>query len=158
MNAALRTIDKVVAIAERQCDQARMRLAQVQQQWQRAQWQLEQLDGYAQEAARRWHARSLQGVDAGLLHHHRQFMDKLGHAIALQRSVIAGHETQVRQARERLQQAERHLASLRKYQQRQLHELARAMQRREQKTMDEMALNVHLHRRHGEANVRGTPT
>lgn len=144
MTSQLHTIGKVIDIAEQRRDQALAQLAQLQREMQQAQHQMEQLTSYSHEAAQRWHARSLQGVDANLLHHHRQFMHKIEHAIEFQRSVLLGHQAQIDRAQEKLQEAERNLAGLRKYQHRKQHEIDQRTQRRDQKAMDEMALNVYL--------------
>lgn len=144
MTSQLHTIGKVIDIAEQRRDQALAQLAQLQREMQQAQHQMEQLTSYSHEAAQRWHARSLQGVDANLLHHHRQFMHKIEHAIEFQRSVLLGHQAQIDRAQEKLQEAERNLAGLRKYQHRKQHEIDQLTQRRDQKAMDEMALNVYL--------------
>lgn len=144
MTNQIRTIEKVVEIAEQRRDQALAHLAQLQREMQQAQNQMEQLASYSDEAAQRWHARSLQGVDANLLHHHRQFMYKIEHAIEFQRSVLHGHQAQIDHAQAKVQEAERDLAGLRKYQHRKQHEIDQRAQRRDQKAMDEMAQNVYL--------------
>ena len=66
----LKTLHKVVDIAERRRDDARAALAQQQRELQIAHEQLQQLQTYAQEAHQRWAARSSSiGVDAQQLFH-----------------------------------------------------------------------------------------
>lgn len=140
----IRTIEKVVDLALQRRDQALAQLAQLQREMAQAQHQMEQLDNYAREAQERWHARSLQGVDANLLHHHRQFMFKIEHAMDFQRSVISSRQQQLDRAQAQVHEAERDLAGLRKYHERKQGEIHLRQQRQDQKAMDEMAQTVYL--------------
>lgn len=144
MKSTIRTIEKVVEIAEQRRDEALAQLAQLRRELRHAQDQMDQLASYADEATLRWHARSVQGVDANLLYHHRQFMHKIGHAIEFQRSVLDSHHTRIEQAQAKVHDAERDLAGLRMYQQRKQQEIDLRAQRQDQKAMDEMAQNVYL--------------
>lgn len=151
----IRTIEKVVDLALQRRDQALAQLAQLQREMAQAQQQMEQLDSYAREAQQRWHARSLQGVDANLLHHHRQFMFKIEHAMEFQRSVLSSRQEQIDRAQTQVHEAERDLAGLRKYHERKQHEISQRAQRQEQKTMDEMAQTVYLQQlRNGNTGAR----
>lgn len=140
----IRTIEKVVELALQRRDNALAQLAQLQREMQQAQDQMDQLSNYAREAQERWHARSLQGVDANLLHHHRQFMFKIEHAMDFQRSVLSSRQEQIDKSQAQLHEAERDLAGLRKYHERKQHEIDQRQQRQDQKSMDEMAQNVYL--------------
>lgn len=148
----IQTIEKVVDIALQRRDQALAQLAQLQRELVQARMQMEQLDNYAREAQERWHARSVQGVDANLLHHHRQFMFKIEHAMEFQRSVLSSRQEQIDRAQSQVHEAERDLAGLRKYHERKQTEINQRAMRQEQKTMDEMAQTVYLHqlRRNGQ--------
>lgn len=141
----LKTLHKVVDIAERRRDDARAALAQQQRELQIAHEQLQQLQTYAQEAHQRWAARSSSiGVDAQQLFHQRQFMDKIDHAIEFQRGVIANREALIERAEQQVVSAERDVAGLRKYTERKLLAVQQQAARQEQKATDEMALNLHL--------------
>ena len=141
----LKTLHKVVDIAERRRDDARAALAQQQRELQIAHEQLQQLQTYAQEAHQRWATRSSStGVDAQQLFHQRQFMDKIDHAIEFQRGVIANREALIERAEQQVVSAERDVAGLRKYTERKLLAVQQQAARQEQKATDEMALNLHL--------------
>lgn len=141
----LKTLNKVVDLAARRRDDALTALGQAQKELRMAQEQMNQLKTYADEAHQRWAARSsTQGVDAALLHHHRQFMQKIEHAIDFQQTVQRNRETVVERAQAHVYAAERDLAGLRKYAERQQQTLDHRALRQEQKATDEMALSIHL--------------
>lgn len=141
---AIQTLNKVVELAGKRRDEALSHLAQLQREMQMAQDQMSQLQAYAGEAQQRWAARGSAGIDASLLHHHRQFMAKIDHAMEFQRGVIGQRQTQIDQARQQVMVAERDVAGLRKYTDRKLQALLQTAQRQEQKQTDEMALTIHL--------------
>lgn len=141
---AIQTLNKVVELAVKRRDEALGHLAQLRRELQLAQDQMGQLQAYAQEAEQRWAARGSAGVDVALLHHHREFMAKIDHAMAFQRSVLSQREAQAEQAQQQVHVAERDVAGLRKYTDRQVQALLQKAQRQEQKATDEMALSIHL--------------
>lgn len=141
---AMQTLNKVVELAGKRRDEALSHLAQLQREMQTAQAQMGQLQAYANEAQQRWDVRGNTGIDAQMLHHQRQFMAKLDHAMDFQRGVIAQRQGQIDQAQQQVMVAERDLAGLRKYTDRKLHVLLQTAQRQEQKQTDEMALSIHL--------------
>ena len=94
-----------------------------------------------------WSQRSSVGVDAQVLHHHRQFMQKIDHAMEFQRGVLAQRQAQLDQAQQQVHVGERDLAGLRKYTDGKVQALLHRAQREEQKQTDEMALNIHLRQR-----------
>lgn len=141
---AIQTLNKVVELAEKRRDEALGHLAQLRRELQLAQEQMDQLQAYAQEAQQRWAARGSAGVDVTLLHHHRQFMAKIDHAMEFQRSVLGQRESQAEKAQQQVHVAERDVAGLRKYTDRQLQTLLQRAQRQDQKATDEMALAIHL--------------
>lgn len=116
--------------------QARHALAQGEQQ-------LQQLDSYAAESQARWNARASQGVTPQLLHHHRQFMARLDEASQFQRDVIQRLQADVRRCEDQLVLAEREMAALNKYVDRQRQNALRTLERQDQKFNDEMAANAH---------------
>ncbi|MCB2017675.1 MAG: flagellar export protein FliJ [Hydrogenophaga sp.] len=141
----LKTLSKVVELATRRRDDALAALGQAQRELQAAQDQMHQLRSYADEALQRWATRSTGGgVDANLLHHHRQFMEKITHAIEFQRTVQSSREALVDKVQAQVYAAERDVAGLRKYAERQQQALDLRLLRQEQKATDEMALTVHL--------------
>ena len=143
----LKTLHKVVEIAEKRRKDALLALGQQQREWNMANEQMQQLEAYAQEAEQRWELRSGAGVDAAMLHHHRQFMQKILHAIEFQRGVLQERQQRVDQGQAQVFAAERDVAGLRKYAERKEHAKAAQVERQEQKATDEMALNIHLRQR-----------
>jgi len=150
--STLQTLHKVVELAEKRRDEALSAHGQAQRELQVAREQMQQLETYAQEAQQRWVGRSgSSGVDAAWLHHHRQFMQKIDHAIEFQRSVLEQRETLVERTQSQVYAAERDLAGLRKYTERQQQALDLRHLRQEQKATDEMALTIHLRQRLAQA-------
>lgn len=143
----IKTLHKVVEIAEKRRDEALTALAQVQRDLLAAQAQMDQLTAYAQEAEQRWVLRSGAGVDAALLHHHRHFMQKIQHATEFQRGVLSNRQALVDRSQAQVVVAERDVAGLRKYTERKQQALDIRAIRQEQKATDEMALNIHLRQR-----------
>ena len=142
-NASLASLQRVIEMAEKRRDEALAEQARLQREQQHAMAQMDQIQGYAQEAEQRWAQRSAQGVTTALLMHHRQFMQKIHHAIDFQRGVLNEKEIRLERAQSTLVEAEREVASLRKYTERQQAALALRAMRIEQKQTDEMAQNVH---------------
>ena len=153
----IQTLNKVVEIAEKRRDEALGALGQMQRELQIAQDQMDQLQAYAQEAEQRWAVRSATGVDGALLMHHRQFMAKIDHAIDFQRRVLDDRQALLGRGQAAVHEAERDLAGLRRFAERKQEAIDLRSLRREQKTSDEMALNIH--RRHSGTNssFRMTP-
>lgn len=144
MSTNLNSLSKVVELAETRRDAALSALAQQQRELSMAQAQMEQLETYAVEAQQRWAGRTGIQLDAALLHHHRQFMDKIRHAIEFQRSVLANKEAHIERCQAAVHAAERDVAGLRKYVERQMDAIEAKRRRAEQKNTDEMAMNVFL--------------
>ena len=152
----IQTLNKVVEIAEKRRDEARAALAQQQRELQIASAQMEQLQTYAQEAQTRWSTRSsTTGVDANLLHHHRQFMLKIDHALDFQRGVLSNREALIERCQNQVMVAERDVAGLRKYTERKLQVIQQKAQRQDQKATDEMALSIHLRQSLAHAQTQG---
>ncbi len=93
-------------------------------------------------------------MDVTLLMHHRQFMAKLDNAMDFQQGVLADRAQRVQRATAAVQEAERDLASLRKYAARQIEAWQQTLQRREQKHTDEMAQNIHRRRLENDSNFQ----
>jgi flagellar FliJ protein len=147
MSTAIQTLNKVVELAQKRRDEALGQLAQLQREMAQAQEQMQQLQTYADEAQARWSQRSSTGVDANVLHHHRQFMQKIDHATDFQRGVLSQRQEQIDKAQQQVHVAERDLAGLRKYTDSKVQALLHSAQRQEQKQTDEMALNIHMRQR-----------
>ena len=143
--SSIQTLHKVVELATRRRDDALTALGQAQRELHMAQAQMNQLKTYADEAHQRWATRSTtSGVDAALLHHHRQFMQKIEHAMDFQLSVQRSREDMVARTQAQVYAAERDVAGLRKYADRKQQAIDHRAMRQEQKATDEMALSIHL--------------
>ncbi len=145
----LKTLDKVVELAEQRRDAALATMAQLEREMQAAQDQMNQLESYSLEAQQRWAARSGGTIDPTVLGHQRQFVQKIDHAIAFQRSVLSSRQDQIDRQLAVLQSAERDLAGLRRYTERKRQQVASQAMRQEQKQTDEMAMSVYLRQRSG---------
>jgi flagellar protein FliJ len=154
MTRPAQNLEPVIEIAERRRDEALAECARLQTEQRHAQEQMDQLVTYADEANRRWAERGAAGVDVTLLMHHRQFMAKLDNAMAFQQNVLADRAQRVQRATAAVQEAERDLASLRKYAARQIEAWQQTLQRREQKHTDEMAQNIHRRRLENDSNFQ----
>ncbi|MCM3564841.1 flagellar export protein FliJ [Hydrogenophaga intermedia] len=154
MTRPAQNLEPVIEIAERRRDEALAECARLQTEQRQAQEQMDQLVTYADEANRRWAERGAAGVDVTLLMHHRQFMAKLDNAMAFQQDVLADRAQRVQRATAAMQEAERDLASLRKYAARQIEAWQQTLQRREQKHTDEMAQNIHRRRLENDSNFQ----
>ncbi|WP_415266812.1 flagellar export protein FliJ [Acidovorax sacchari] len=137
--ASLNAFLVAVEMAERQRDAARQALQDLQRARIASEAQLQQLQGYAHETEGRWGMRADATVKPEVMYHHYQFMDRLGHAMGVQSSVIGEQEGRVRAASQALLQAELRVAALRKVVERRRHDIAQAEARRDQKQTDERA-------------------
>lgn len=154
---SIHTLNKVVELAEKRRDEALGQLAQLRRERQMAQGQLDQLQAYAQEAQQRWTTRAGTGVDPALLHHHRQFMQKIDHAIEFQHGVLKNFDDMLDVGQNRVHASERDVAGLSKYTLKKQELLQQKAQRQEQKATDEMALSIHLrqHLANAQAHAQG---
>jgi len=151
--STIQTLNKVVELAEKRRDEALGNLAHQQRELQVARQQMDQLQAYAREAQQRWADRGAAGVDTTLLFHHRQFMQKIDHALDFQRGVLRQREDMIERCQSQVHAAERDVAGLRKYAERKQLAIVHKAQRQEQKATDEMALSIHL--RQSLAQVQG---
>ncbi|MBX9937316.1 MAG: flagellar export protein FliJ [Burkholderiaceae bacterium] len=147
--SALRGLTVAVEAAQRQRDDARRRLQSARQAHMAAQGQMEQLQAYAHETEGRWGMRANVTMAPEVMFHHYQFMDRLGHAMGLQTTVVQDHEYRVAQAQQVLLQTELRLTSLQKLTDKRHQEIEKAQARREQKQTDERAALQYLQQRKG---------
>lgn len=150
----IQTLKKVVELAEKRRDEAMGNLGRMQRELQIAQDQMDQLSAYAQESQARWQVRSSVGVDTALLMHHRQFMQKIDHAMEFQRGVLGERQAMIERSQEQVHAAERDLAGLRKFTERKQQAITHRAERQEQKQTDELALAIHLRQSLAQAQSR----
>ena len=137
--STLNALSVAVEVALRKRDEARRLLQDAQGAHQAAQDQLHQLQGYARETEGRWGMSANAAVQPEVMFHHYQFMDRLGHAVGLQTTVVGDHGSRVQGATRALLEAELRLASLRKVVEKRQQDHARQQMRLEQKQTDERA-------------------
>jgi flagellar FliJ protein len=126
-------------VATRARDEARRALQDARASEQAAQDQMAQLQGYAAETQGRWGMKAQAVVQPEVMFHHYQFMDRLNHAMDLQRGVMDDHAHRIQKAQEALVAAEIRLASLKKLVERRQQELMQRTLRQDQKQTDERA-------------------
>jgi flagellar FliJ protein len=137
--SALKSIALAIDVATRKRDHAGKLLVQAQRACLFAQNQLDQLESYAADSEARWTASAQISITPELLQHQYQFMDRLRHAIGLQRNAIADLDFQRDAARKRALDAEFRLAALEHVMKKKRSNLTAQASRREQKQMDEFA-------------------
>ena len=98
-----------------------------------------QMESYAAEMQQRWGASEGATMKPEVMLHHRQFMDRLQHAIDLQVKVMADQAIRLEAAQKALMAAELRLTSLNKVVETRRRDIALAQMRREQKQTDERA-------------------
>lgn len=127
-------------------DMATRERDQASQGWMRArdahlfaQEQMTQLQGYAEETESRWTAAAQTSTTPELMRHHYQFMERLQHAIGLQKEVLENSDRKVDAAKQLVLEAEFRLFGLKQMVNKKQADVAALQARREQKQMDEFA-------------------
>ena len=135
----LNSLSLAIDLATRKRDQSMKLLQQMQRINDASRDQLLQLEGYAEETELKWVSSAQVGSTPELMGHHYQFMDRLHHAISLQKEVVTGNAQKVDVSRRLTVECELRLASLRLALKKKQTDLALVNGRREQKQMDEFA-------------------
>lgn len=137
--SSLNALMIAIEMAVRKRDEARQALRERQRAYDAAKSQMDQLEGYALEMQQRWGASEGAAMKPEVMFHHRQFMDRLQHAIDLQTKVIADQAIRLEAAQKALMATELRLSSLNKVVETRRRDMALAQMRREQKQTDERA-------------------
>jgi flagellar FliJ protein len=153
--AALKSITLAIDLATVKRDQAMAQLKKTLQAQAFAQSQMDQLQQYSQETELRWMQNAQKSTTPELMHHHYQFMERLNQAIAMQDGVLVNTGQRVEAAKQVVLQTEFRLASLKQVLASRQADMAKALERREQKQMDEFAAQQTQRqvRLHAENNV-----
>ena len=141
--SAMKSILLAVDMAERLRDQAIKELTRVELTVSFAQSQLDQLMHYAADTASRWSVSTQIQITTQLMQHHYQFLDRLHHAISLQKTIMAERAAQVNESKNVLLQAQIRLASLKNILKKRQQEYDYQTHRHEQRQMDEIASTQH---------------
>jgi flagellar FliJ protein len=139
----LRGIRLAIDLATRNRDVLMRALSEERSNVVQANEQMNQLEGYATETDARWIGGLAGAVSHELIQHHYQFMARLQHAIALQRTTIASAEQQQEGVRMQLVNAEVRLSGLNQILAIREKAIVLRMKRREQKQTDEFAANLY---------------
>ena len=137
--SSLNALMIAIEMAVRKRDEARQALRERQHAFDAAKSQMEQLENYAAEMQQRWSATEGASLKPEVMVHHRQFMERLEHAINLQTRVIADQSIRLEAAQKALMAAELRLTSLNKVVETRRRDMELAQMRREQKQTDERA-------------------
>ncbi len=137
--SSLNALMIAIEMAVRKRDDARQALRERQHAFDAAKSQMEQLENYAAEMQQRWGATEGASLKPEVMVHHRQFMERLEHAINLQTRVIADQSIRLEAAQKALMAAELRLTSLNKVVETRRRDMELAQMRREQKQTDERA-------------------
>lgn len=135
-----------IGVAQRQRDAMRMQLHDAQLAVRAAREQLSQLQGYATQTENRMVHPGANWASMEMARHHFQFMQRLHHAMGLQTHAIERAVRLEEDARHQLAQAQTRLKALETLLQQRLQQLRARMQRREQATTDEIALQAFVRR------------
>ena len=137
--SSLNALMIAIELAVRKRDEARQALRERQRACDAAKSQMEQLDNYASEMQQRWGASEGAAMKPEVMFHHRQFMERLQHAMDLQTKVVADQAIRLEASQKGLMAAELRLSSLNKVVETRRRDIALAQMRREQKQTDERA-------------------
>ena len=137
--SSLNALMVAIEMAVRKRDEARNALLERQRAHAAAKSQMEQLENYALEMQQRWGASEGAAMKPEVMFHHRQFMDRLQHAIDLQTRVMNDQNIRLEAAQKALMAAALRLSSLNKVVETRRRDMALAQMRREQKQTDERA-------------------
>jgi flagellar FliJ protein len=135
----LRTLALAIDVATLKRDAASKALGAAQQAEIAAQNQLKQLETYALETDIRWATQGKVCAVPELMRHHYQFVERLHHAIQMQKDILLQHAVVVENARNVLMQTEIRVATLKQVSAKKQAALTLEQRRREQKQMDELA-------------------
>lgn len=135
----LNSLSLTIDLATRNRDQAVMQLQHMQRTHHASQDQMLQLEGYATETELKWITAAQVGSSPEIMGNHYQFMDRLHHAISLQKEVVNSTAKKVDMSRQVMVECELRLVSLRLALKKKQADQTLLHDRREQKQMDEFA-------------------
>ena len=147
--SAVNVLLLAIQLATRQRDAAGKAVLLGHQSRSNAQDQMEQLESYAADTEAKWALASRAVSSAQMVRHYYQFMDRLQHAMALQRNAMADLDQQLVAARKGLLEAEIRIASLQQLLGKKQAGLLKVQAGREQKQQDEFAALQHRRLRTG---------
>ena len=139
MTNRLQTLELLLDKERGKRDEAAAALRLAERNAQAAQTQLDGLGTYRVEYCQRWAGRFAQSVTMDIMRCYQGFIDRLDHALGQQEGAVRMAEAGVEAARKRLVEREVRVATVERLIQRRRETLARAADRREAKTLDELS-------------------
>lgn len=135
----LQSLQLLLQHEQRQSDQALLALRRADEANEHAHAQREQLQSYRREYEARWSQRLRAGSSVPILLHYRSFMQRLDQALTMQSRQAEVAARHAAQARQRMLDCERRVASVRRLLERRGSEQAQHARQLEQKASDEQA-------------------
>lgn len=133
----------LIELSRGRVEEAGRLLAELDAQRRQAQGQLDTLDGYRSDYARRLQASTRDGVTASNYHNFRRFIATLDEAISQQNKIIAQIDTRLDAGRQRWYAEKRRLSSYEALKARQDRQALYREQRLEQRLSDELSAGLH---------------
>lgn len=137
--SSLSSVQLAIDVATGKREQAESALQQALRAQQFALDQMAQLTGYADETQAKWQLSAHEGTTPELMRHHYQFMERLTHAIDLQKDVLEHAAHKVAVSKQFVVLADVRLASLNQALKQKRAVMLRIQMRAEQKQTDEFA-------------------
>jgi flagellar FliJ protein len=137
--SSLSSVQLAIDVATTKREQAESALQQAVRAQQHGLEQMAQLSGYADETQAKWQFSAHEGTTPELMRHHYQFMERLMHAIDLQKGVLEQAAHTVAVSRQFVVLADIRLASLNHALKQKRAVMLRIQMRGEQKQTDEFA-------------------
>ncbi|WP_148253898.1 flagellar export protein FliJ [Aidingimonas lacisalsi] len=148
-------LDTLVELARDARDNAAKALADERQSQQQARAQIDTLEGYRLEYARRLQSAMHSGIDPASMQNYQQFLHSLDAAIGRAKQTLAQQKQRVTKSQQQWQQKQRTLSSYDTLVSRREARERQAQHRREMRFNDEMSANMQA-RRQRDDNHSGT--
>ncbi|MER1966535.1 flagellar export protein FliJ [Castellaniella sp. GW247-6E4] len=133
----------LIELSRNKVEDAGRLLAELSTQRRQAQGQLDTLDGYRGDYAKRLQASTHDGVSASNYHNFRRFIATLDEAISQQNKIIAQIDTRLDAGRQQWTAEKRRLSSYEALKARQDRQAQSREQRLEQRISDELSAGLH---------------
>ena len=137
------SLQTLLSHAEHERDEAMATSLQAEENGRRLRQQWDKLQTYHADYAARAPALGGRAAPIDALRSHHAFMQRLDQALAQQQGLLQAAEQRITQQRQTLLELEIRVASVRKLQERRLHEAQRNTQRLEQRRSDDSAAQRH---------------
>lgn len=144
----LEPLQALLAQTERERDAALAHHRKTQAAREAAIAQAEQLVNYRREYEQRWSEQFKRGSQIEVVRSYQSFMERLCHAVDAQAKAVEQASAQVERAGAQLRDNEIRCASVRRLIERRVQDLKVNIERREQRSVDELAARAAVYRSH----------